>query len=159
MGDGADTHHGTAIAVGPAAALILGGSGSGKSDLALRCITTAPTGLIPEPAVLVADDRVHIAKRGNGLAVWAPDTLIGKLEVRGLGIVPVPFSQWADLVLAVELTTIGAIERMPDPPDRWELHGVHVPLIKLNPFEASSAAKLLLALTLAARGTGTPWGQ
>ncbi len=159
MGDGANTHHGTAIAVGPAAALILGPSGSGKSDLALRCLTMGPTAVIPEPAVLVADDRVHISRAGDGLSVWAPDTILGRLEVRGLGIVQVAFRQRADLVLAVELTTTEPVDRLPDPPLHREFEGVSLPLMRINPREASSAAKVLLALTLAASGPATPWAK
>ncbi len=47
VGDAADTHHGTAIAIGGSAALIVGKSGAGKSDLALRCLATAHEPLIP----------------------------------------------------------------------------------------------------------------
>ena len=76
MGDAADTHHGTAIAVGGSAALIIGPSGAGKSDLALRCLAIAPTALIPTPAHLVADDRVVISLGEGKLRAQDPDCLL-----------------------------------------------------------------------------------
>jgi HPr kinase/phosphorylase len=152
LGDATDTHHGTAIALGTAAALIIGPSGSGKSDLALRCIASAPSLIVPEPAVLIADDRVIIERVGAGLQASAPKTILGKLEVRGMGIVTVPFRPSAHLVLAVELVAPGLVERLPDPPLLRDFLGLRLPLVRLAPFEASAPVKLLLALAQAAAG-------
>jgi HPr kinase/phosphorylase len=146
LGDAADTHHGTAIAVGGSAALIIGPSGAGKSDLALRCLAIAPTELIPTPAHLVADDRVVISFGEGKLRAEAPEAIRGKLEVRGLGILDVPFVPSADLALIAELVAPEAMERLPDPPPRRTLLGVSLPLLRLAPFEASAPMKLLLAL-------------
>jgi HPr kinase/phosphorylase len=156
LGDGAETHHGTAIAIGGAAALILGKSGSGKSDLALRCLACGPSPLIPDVAVLVADDRVYIDRAGSRLEVSCPETIAGKLEVRGVGIVAVPFRRRADLVLGVELAPPGNIERLPDPAPELNFLGVAVPLLRLAPFEASAAPKVLLALMQAAHSHHKP---
>ena len=152
MGDATDTHHATAIAVGTAAALILGPSGSGKSDLALRCLALAPTPLLPQAPVLIADDRVFIERVGPRLRVKAPASIIGQIEVRGLGIVPVPHRAAADLVIAVELAAPQAVERLPDPIPTWEWEGVAIPLLRLAPFEASAPVKLMLALMQVVRG-------
>src|SRR6476646_10534471 len=54
--------HATAIAVGDACALIRGGSGAGKSDLALRCLTLGSSSVLPEPVHLVSDDQVLIKR-------------------------------------------------------------------------------------------------
>jgi len=160
LGDGRDedggTHHGTAIAVGEAAALILGASGSGKSDLALRCITLGSNALIPQPCVLVADDRVHLEGAAGRIVVSAPETIAGKLEVRGLGIVDVPYRPSANLVLAVELVPPGGVERLPDPPLERDFLGLRLPLMRLAPFEASAPVKLLLALIQASHGHSRP---
>lgn len=156
MGDAADTQHGTAVALGTAAALIFGPSGSGKSDLALRCLAAAPSTLIPETPVLVADDRVYIERVGDRLRVSAPETILGKLEVRGLGIIAVPFRPSAGLVLAVELAAPGDVDRLPDPPLERDFLGLRLPLLRLCPFEASAPTKLLLALMQAAHGPGCP---
>jgi HPr kinase/phosphorylase len=146
VGDGPDTHHGTAIAVDGCAALIVGPSGAGKSDLALRCLSLATNTLIPAAAHLVADDRVLISLDDGRLSVEAPETIRGKLEVRGVGILEVPYERTAELALIAELVAPGAVERLPDPTPTRELLGVSLPVLRLAPFEASAPVKLLLAL-------------
>ncbi|MEE8099090.1 MAG: aldolase, partial [Hyphomicrobium sp.] len=112
--DGAvEIHHGTAIALGHCAALIRGPAGSGKSDLALRCIGLAPTALIPSQTVLVADDRVQLTRTGEILKAEAPATIGGMLEVRGLGILTVPNLASANLALVADLTAPEDIVRFP----------------------------------------------
>ena len=154
MGDGPDTHHGTAIAVSGRAALIVGPSGAGKSDLALRCLAVAPTALIPAAAQLVGDDRLIISLAGGRLQVEAPETILGKLEVRGMGILEVPYVASAELALVVELVAPGAVERLPDPRPGASYLGVSLPLLRLAPFEAAAPVKLLLALARAAQIAG-----
>jgi serine kinase of HPr protein (carbohydrate metabolism regulator) len=145
--DAAENLHGTVVALGGKAAIIRGAPGSGKSDLALRCLAVAPTALIPCPAQLVADDRAEVRRQGDRLVVAAPATIGSKLEVRGLGIIDVPSAPSCELVLIAELTTPDKIERLPDPQPYAEIMGVRVPLVRLAPFEASAPVKLLLALS------------
>jgi serine kinase of HPr protein (carbohydrate metabolism regulator) len=146
VGDAAETHHGTAIALAGTAVLIRGPSGSGKSDLALRCLALAPTALTAVPAMLVADDYVTVTRTGDKLVAEAPATIRGKLEVRGLGIVTVPCLDRAELVLVADLVAPERIERLPDPAPEVDLAGVKLPLLHIAPFEASAPVKLLLAL-------------
>lgn len=124
--------HGSCVSRNEAGVLLLGPSGSGKSDLALR--------LIDRGFILVADDRVDIA---GGIAS-APATLAGLLEVRGIGIVVLPHAASTRLGLAVQL---GATpERLPHP----ETHlPTGLPMITLNAFETSAAQRVELALALA----------
>jgi HPr kinase/phosphorylase len=141
--------HGTAVALGRRAALLRGGSGVGKSDLALRFMALQGEGeLKPQ---LVADDQVWAEPSSQkSLIVSAPDTIAGKLEVRGLGIVTVPFLAQAKLVLVCDLVSGENVPRMP--PEPWErtmIAGVPVPVVKLDPFELSAPLKLKLALLLA----------
>ena len=151
MGDGPDTHHGTVIAVNGRAALIVGPSGAGKSDLALRCLSLATSALVPAAAHLVADDRVLITLIDGRLSVAAPEDILGKLEVRGIGILEVPYERTAELALIAELVAPGAVERLPDPQPIRELLGVSLPVLRLAPFEASAPIKLLLALARTAQ--------
>ena len=146
MADAFENVHGTAIALGGHAALIRGAPGSGKSDLALRCLAIAPTALIPCPAALVADDRVDLRRLSERIMAEAPATIRGKLEVRGLGVLSVPCMASAELVLVADITALDRIERLPDPAPMAELLGVRLPLIQVAPFTASAAVKLLLAL-------------
>lgn len=146
MADALENVHATAIALGGNAALIRGAPGSGKSDLALRCLAIAPTALIPCPAALVADDRVDLSRSGDRILAEAPATIRGKLEVRGLGILSVPCTASAEVVLIADITPLDKIERLPDPAPQAELLGVRLPLIHVAPFAASAPVKLLLAL-------------
>lgn len=107
--------HGTCVAFGRRAALLRGGSGSGKSDLALRFLALPAEGEL-EPK-LVADDQVFVEARGDGeLVASAPPSLAGKIEVRGLGILTVPYLTEAPLVLVVDLVAPEEMPRMPADP-------------------------------------------
>jgi HPr kinase/phosphorylase len=140
--------HATAIALDNGrAALMLGPPGTGKSDLALRCILQgAWIDGRHWTATLVADDQVIIEKNIHGLRARPPETIAGRLEVRGLGIVTLPYKVPANIALAVEFAAPGTIERLPDPLPTWPLLDVEVPLIRVAPFEASAHLKVLLAL-------------
>jgi serine kinase of HPr protein (carbohydrate metabolism regulator) len=139
--------HGTCVALGRRGALLRGKPGSGKSDLALRFLALAGDGAL-KPA-LVADDQVFIAAGANRLLVSPPSTIAGKIEVRGLGIVEVPYLGEAELVLVCDL--VNDVPRMPPEPwERAEIAGHPVPVLKLAPFELSAPLKLKMALLLAA---------
>lgn len=142
--------HGTAIALAGRAALIRGAAGSGKSDLALRCLAQPASDLISGQAMLVADDQVLAGVRGGKLCLTCPATIEGLLEVRGLGIVAVPTQDEAELDLLVDLVAAEDVQRLPDPDAAAELMGVQVRRLALYPFEASAPLKLLLALQGAA---------
>jgi len=135
-----ETIHGTVVDIDGAGVLLRGPPGSGKSDLALR--------LIDRGAALVADDRVVLAVDHGGLAASAPGRGAGKLEIRGLGIVRVPYLARAALHLVVDLVESGGIERLPKAAETVLL-GVALPVLNLAPFEASAPAKVRLALRLA----------
>lgn len=144
---GAVRLHATAIAVDDRAVLIRGPSGAGKSDLALRCLTLGVSPLIPCSARLVADDQVEISVTAGCLLASAPATLLGLLEVRGLGIVSAPAVPGPVPVrLAVDLTARAGIPRLPDPPGETVICGHRLPLLQVDPFEAAAAQKVLLAL-------------
>jgi len=137
--------HGTCVAFGPHAALLRGSSGSGKSDLALRFLALAAEGEMAPG--LVADDQVLLEVKGDKLLASAPNTLAGKLEVRGLGIVAVPHVEQAQLALVVDLVASDTVPRMPpEPLPRTALLGIGVPNLLLAPFEHSAPIKLKVAL-------------
>lgn len=138
--------HGTAIALQGHAALIRGPAGAGKSDLALRCLMQPATPLVPQTAVLIADDQVLVTPEGDRLTLTCPPTIRGLMEVRGIGLMPVPLRDSAELALIVDLVSSGEIERLPEPDEQTDLFGIAVRRIKLTPFEASAPLKLLLAL-------------
>ncbi|MEG2328542.1 HPr(Ser) kinase/phosphatase [Anaerorhabdus sp.] len=76
-----DNIHGVLLSVYGKGVLITGESGMGKSEIALE--------LIRRGHVLIADDRVDIAKIHNTLVGKSPELLEGMLEIRGIGIIDV----------------------------------------------------------------------
>lgn len=128
--------HASAVELGGRGVLLRGPSGAGKSDLALR--------LIDAGARLIADDRVDLAVESGRLVARPPAILAGRLEVRGLGLVTVPWVAAAPLALVVDLVAPAQVERLPER-SQVEYLGIGLPLLALAPFEASAAAKLRLA--------------
>lgn len=144
MSDPSTLIYGTCVALGRKAALLAGPSGSGKSDLALRFVLETPPELRP---ALVSDDQV-LARAANGkIIVSAPETISGKLEARGIGIVELPHRREAELAVAIKLAMPEDVPRMPPRiPETMMFCGLRVPVLLLAPFEASAHLKLRLAL-------------
>lgn len=140
------TVHGTAVALGGRAVLIRGASGAGKSDLALRCLALPPVLEGWPRAVLVSDDQVALTRTASGIVMRAPAPIAGRIEVRGVGIVNVPHVASAELALVADLVAPDAVERYPIEPEIMEIWGTSYPLLRIAPFEASAAVKLILAL-------------
>ncbi len=129
--------HATCVEIGGAGIMLRGRSGSGKSDLALR--------LIDGGARLVSDDQVIVSLERGRVIARPPSTILGRLEVRGIGIIDVPVVKKARLQLVVDLVPADQVPRLPD--QRNEVFfDVPINLIALSPFDASAAAKLRLAV-------------
>ena len=75
-----------------------------RASRTLRCEFMALPGDGELSPLLVADDQVFVeARRGTGCSASPPPTIAGKIEVRGLGIMEVPFLAEAELVLVCDL--------------------------------------------------------
>jgi HPr kinase/phosphorylase len=142
--------HATCVDIGGQGVLIQGRAGKGKSDLALRLIDQPGSGLLGVPARLsrlVADDQVIVKLEGGLLVAEAPDRLKGLLEIRGLGILKLPYCRRSPLRLLVTLRPEEEIERLPDPIDLYaEILDVKCPHIFLDPRAASAPARVRAAL-------------
>ena len=137
------TIHASCVALAGGAVLLRGPSGAGKSDLALR--------LIDAGARLVADDRTRLQRQGAMLIASAPDSILGLLEVRGLGPVDLPVASPTPLRLIVDLVPREAVPRLPEP--RFEsILDAELPCLALDAFAVSAAAKVKLALGRAIAG-------
>lgn len=129
--------HASCVAIAGSGVVIRGPSGAGKSDLALR--------LIDAGAELVADDCCDIVVRDGQLVATAPANLAGKIEVRGYGIVDLPFRKEAHVALVVDVMPEAEIERMPETPT-CGIAGVTVPRLTVDAFTASAEAKIRTVL-------------
>lgn len=112
--------------------LLLGKSGSGKSDFLAR--------LIDAGWKLVADDQVLVE---DGFAS-APHNLAGLIELRGLGIFRLPFLPRARLRLVVRLGVASA--RLPEPAFHAALG---LPEVIIDPAQNSAVARAKICLDVA----------
>ena len=141
-----ETLHATSVALGGRAVLLCGVSGIGKSDLALR--------LIDRGAVLISDDYTLVKRVDGQLVATAPVTIVGKMEVRGLGIVAMPHV--ADVPVALLVDLFDKVDRMPLEPLMRTVAGMDVRVVKIAPLETSAPIKVELALRTLGQGSGTP---
>ena len=130
-----ETVHASCVAIGGRAVLIAGRSGSGKSDLALR--------LVDRGARLVSDDYTVITPSDGRLLASAPETIAGRIEVRGVGLAELEALTDVPVCLFVDLDR--APERLPEA-ETVVLAGIAVPALALSALEASAPIKLELAL-------------
>jgi serine kinase of HPr protein (carbohydrate metabolism regulator) len=120
------TIHGSAVLVGRKAALIRGPAGSGKSQLVWDLLQAAAQGTLPF-ARLVGDDRIHLeAQSGRLLARPAP-ALAGLIEIRGLGIVRMPYEPLATVGLVVDLAAEDAVRYPDHKSQQTVIEGVSLP--------------------------------
>lgn len=123
--------HASAVKVGSLAVLIRGPSGAGKSRLAFDLIMAGRSGVI-ESAILVGDDRVHLATLGDEIVVRPAPLLAGLIEIRGLGIRCCDFVEHATVGLVVDLDADDA-ERLPPAESlKTTIFGVEIPRIPVS---------------------------
>ena len=131
------TIHASCVAIGRRGVLIAGRSGAGKSDLALR--------LIDRGAVLVSDDYSLVEAIEGALQASPPETIAGKIEVRGVGVVETVHQPAVTVALLIDLDFVP--ERLPGPGLR-DICGISIPVIGLNGLEPSAPIKVEAALSL-----------
>lgn len=116
--------------------LLIGPSGAGKSDLALR--------LIDRGATLVSDDVVLVETVDDNILLRAAPRIKGQIEVRGVGICSVEYTETAPLRLVIDLNM--RPQRLPPEDLTTRIGDFFVPLCHLDPFQPSSPIKAELAL-------------
>ena len=131
--------HATMLEINGKAVLIKGKSGCGKSDLALRL-------LADKNIRLVADDVVSLLVENNKVYGKAPQNLRGLLEVRGVGVVKMPYVEKAAVDLVVNLVdNPEEIERMPKIAHE-NILGLEIERIDLYAKECSAPEKVKIKL-------------
>ena len=129
--------HASCVAIGDYGLLIRGASGAGKSDLVLRLIDEN------RGATLVADDQVMITEEEGFLFASPPQSLAGKLEIRGQGIVTRAYLAKVKLSHIIDLVAPAEITRMPEIAELQTTHlGFAFPRLKLDAGQASAPARI-----------------
>ncbi|MQV37256.1 HPr kinase/phosphorylase [Sinorhizobium meliloti] len=121
--------HGTAIVLGTTGLLITGPSGSGKSALALSCLSEVRhRGRF---AALVADDRVDLTLENGRIVARCPAAIRGLIEIRGSGIAEVDTVSACVLDWAIMPVRAPFDPRLP-PEEELQLEiGRNLPLLRL----------------------------
>lgn len=103
----------------PLAVVLSGPSGSGKSSLALELMALG--------AQLVSDDQTVLRVEAGGLIATAPDAIRGLVEWRGVGLLPAPALDRAQVVAWMEMDAAPP-SRLPEP--AWTtVLGVRLPCL------------------------------
>jgi HPr kinase/phosphorylase len=129
--------HASCVAFADRAILLRGPSGSGKSDLALR--------LIEAGGQLVADDYVDLEVTNGILMAGPPETIAGRIEARGIGLLALPFQAPVPVRLLVDLVPRNAVERLPEA-EYENIEAVAIRRLALYAFDGATVAKLKMFL-------------
>lgn len=127
------TLRGSCVAVAGAGVLLRGESGCGKSDLALR--------LIDAGALLVSDDYVEVRCAGGEVLAAPPAAIRGLIELRGVGLLRVPYCENVALALVVDLLPSFRVSRHPERRET-QIANVSLPLFAIAGLEPSAPAKI-----------------
>lgn len=136
------SRHGNVLAIGHCGILIEGSSGSGKSSLAMGLIERAERcGL---NAAFVADDRFLLTSNEGKLIANVPDTIAGKIEVRGYGIVDLPHQHSCEISVVVRIKADEDIKRMPEKSSVL-IQNISLPLVEVPARHEEAAARIVFA--------------
>jgi HPr kinase/phosphorylase len=144
------TLHGCMVDMRGIGVLIMGKSGSGKSETAI--------GLLERGGALVADDMVRVRWANGELTAAAPALSRGYIEIRGIGIVNVAnlygltsIRPEKRLDMVVNLTPHAAqndIDRLGLQPKSYEILGQSVPLVEIPVAPGRDTARMVAIAAL-----------
>ena len=139
------TLHGCMVDYRGIGILIMGKSGSGKSETSI--------GLLEKGAALVADDAVYISQMGGELSTRAKDFARGYLEMRGIGIINVANLYGLSAIrpekrldLVVELkpeTDLNKVDRLGMKQKKYKILDTEVPLVEIPVAPGRDTARLV----------------
>lgn len=119
-----NTIHASSVIYGTKGLLILGVSGAGKSSLVLEILEN--TNVFSR---LIGDDRVYLENNHQRLLCSPHPQLMGKLEVRGFGIIDLAYEPQAVIHGIIQLEE--AEVRLPIA-DSMEIMGITLPKLVLS---------------------------
>lgn len=134
------TIHASAFSLRGRGILVRGGPGTGKSSLVLSFVEDPR-----RDALLVADDRVELRSEGGAVIAVVPEPLRGLLEVRGVGIVRLPYRPQVVLGLVVDLVPAEAAPRLPEAEDRVAVLDATLPRVVMISGQHDAAQRIRIA--------------
>ncbi len=143
--------HASAVVLDDGAVLIRGPAGAGKTHLALALIDMwrGQGGF----ARLLSDDQVFVMQRDGRLVAHTPRAIAGLAEIRGVGIVELPYEASAVVDLVVDLVDRDA---PPAPPSRVRIESVDLPLLTLRSRDTDASRVAISAAVAAIRAASRP---
>ena len=96
--------HASSVDIDGKGVVILGKSGAGKSNLAIKLISMG--------AKLISDDQTHFRLKENKIIISKPETTPNFIEARGIGLIEVPFVVSSKLFCFVKITNL-ELKRLP----------------------------------------------
>lgn len=139
-----DAIHASAVAINGQAVMLCGPSGSGKSTLAMRLIDA-------HGARLIGDDRLLISAAQDTLCVSPHARLVGLIELRGLGLLRLPYESNVPLALVVQLVARAKVPRLAEA-DRFRAHGLSVAQLRLHGHDVATPLTITQAIIALADG-------
>ena len=140
----AETLHASTMVLDEVGILVRGPSGVGKTRLVMALVETGRREA--RFARLVADDRTRVAVHGSRLVARPHPALAGRVERRGLGILPVAHEPACVVGLVVDLLREAGL-RLPEPGEaEATIAGLALPRLALPAATpAADAVSLVLA--------------
>lgn len=142
--------HGCMVDFRGVGTLIMGKSGSGKSETAI--------GLLERGGALVADDLVHVTNIGGELISSAPDLARGYIEMRGIGIInaanlfglsAIRPEKRLDLVITLKSEAdLNKVDRIGIRRKAYKLLGVDIPHVEIPVAAGRDTARLVAVAAL-----------
>jgi HPr kinase/phosphorylase len=135
--------HANALALGETGLLLRGPSGTGKSSLTLALISRLEAR--GDFARLVGDDRVSVESLGGRLVARPHPAIAGQIEVRGLGLLRLPYEPGCVLHAVVDLEPAGrAPARHPEESEKTvSLQGVSLPRLRAQGWGDGAVDRIL----------------
>lgn len=133
--------HGTAVAIGTTALILIGPSGAGKSSMALRLISEARRH--GHLGALLGDDQVLVGAVNGRVIATAPPAIKGMIEIRGSGIGRIDTVESVVLDFALQLVHADASNRIPEQNQCWSpAEGVALPVLCIDRTAVDPFARL-----------------
>lgn len=122
--------HASSVDINGKGVVILGKSGTGKSNLAIKLISMG--------AKLISDDQTHFRLKENKIIISKPETTPNFIEARGIGLIEVPFVVSAKLFCFVKITNL-ELKRLPNAKKK-HCFGKKIKMMEFNPIYNNESA-------------------